>query len=418
MDKNGAAHQEIHREPGAFPRRVLLAVTGLTPQVVTETLYALAVSRRPPFVPTEIHVLTTAEGAEHARLMLLDPDDGRFYQLCEEYGLPRLAFAPERVHVLADREQQALSDITCEDHHTAVADAITEWVRRLTADPDCALHASIAGGRKTMGFYLGYALSLFGRPQDRLSHVLVSQPFESDHQFYYPPARPKRLIIKERPVHTSEARVMLADIPFVRLRDGLPNRLLKGHANFSETVAAAQRALAEPELALDLAGRGLLASGEPVRLNPADFAFYLWFARRCIASQQPVSWRDEGLAQQFLDVYRDAVGEMSAEYNEYERAAQAVARGMDKGYFEQRRSKTNRALADALGKQLAAPYLITASGKRPHTRYGLTLKPHQIRLVERAEAGRGPAPAIEHESRDIPAPGAGAGGSQGVQKPD
>jgi CRISPR-associated protein (TIGR02584 family) len=59
-------------------------------------------------------------------------------------------------------------------------------VRELTADPDCAIHASIAGGRKTMGFYLGYALSLFGRPQDRLSHVLVSSPFESNQNFFYP----------------------------------------------------------------------------------------------------------------------------------------------------------------------------------------------------------------------------------------
>ena len=30
-----------------------------------------------------------------------------------------------------------------------------------------------------MGFYLGYALSLYGRTQDRLSHVLVSSPYES-----------------------------------------------------------------------------------------------------------------------------------------------------------------------------------------------------------------------------------------------
>ena len=68
----------------------------------------------------------------------------------------------------------------------ATADAITERLRAFTADPETALHVSIAGGRKTMGYYLGYALSLFGRPQDRLSHVLVSPPFESHPQFYYP----------------------------------------------------------------------------------------------------------------------------------------------------------------------------------------------------------------------------------------
>ena len=36
----------------SYPRRILLCVTGLTPQILTETLYALAVQRQPPFVPT------------------------------------------------------------------------------------------------------------------------------------------------------------------------------------------------------------------------------------------------------------------------------------------------------------------------------------------------------------------------------
>ena len=65
----------------------------------------------------------------------------------------------------------------------AVADFITEQVRQITADPAASLHVSIAGGRKTMGFYAGYALSLFGRAQDQLSHVLVSPSFELLKEF-------------------------------------------------------------------------------------------------------------------------------------------------------------------------------------------------------------------------------------------
>ncbi|CAK0749007.1 hypothetical protein CCP4SC76_10006 [Gammaproteobacteria bacterium] len=53
------------------PRRILLAVTGLSPQVVTETLYALAVMQDPPWIPDEVQLITTAEGAERARLALL-----------------------------------------------------------------------------------------------------------------------------------------------------------------------------------------------------------------------------------------------------------------------------------------------------------------------------------------------------------
>jgi hypothetical protein len=46
---------------GAFPRRVLLAVTGLSPQIVTETLYALAV--KGSWIPTERHEIASGGSA-------------------------------------------------------------------------------------------------------------------------------------------------------------------------------------------------------------------------------------------------------------------------------------------------------------------------------------------------------------------
>jgi CRISPR-associated protein (TIGR02584 family) len=52
------------RQPHAYPRRILLAVIGMTQQILTETLYTLAVDSDPAFVPTEIHLITTAQGAE------------------------------------------------------------------------------------------------------------------------------------------------------------------------------------------------------------------------------------------------------------------------------------------------------------------------------------------------------------------
>jgi CRISPR-associated protein (TIGR02584 family) len=49
---------------------ILLAVTGLTPQVVTETLYALHDQGEP--LPSSIRILTTAEGSQRARLTLIN----------------------------------------------------------------------------------------------------------------------------------------------------------------------------------------------------------------------------------------------------------------------------------------------------------------------------------------------------------
>ena len=124
--------------PHTFPRRILLAVTGLSPQIVTETIYALALSpnnNRECWVPTEIYLVTTVEGAERARLMLFEHEGGRFNRLCEEYGLDRttIEFGPETIHVVPGADGSPLHDIVDEAGSAAVADLIKEIVRGLTA---------------------------------------------------------------------------------------------------------------------------------------------------------------------------------------------------------------------------------------------------------------------------------------------
>jgi CRISPR-associated protein (TIGR02584 family) len=370
-------------DPTASLRRILLVVTGLTPQVVTETVYALAVVADRPWIPTEVHLLTTADGAERARLTLLSEEPGWFHRLCRDYRLPAIAFDDTAIHTVGDGD--GLSDIQTPEDNRIAADAITEQIRRLTADPGAALHVSLAGGRKTMGFYAGYALSLFGRPQDRLSHCLVSPPFESHPDFYYPTPAARviyTLDAGKRPIDTREARVTLAEIPVVRLRHGLPDALLAGKATFTETVAAAQRALGPPELMIDLAGRCIVAGGQEVALAPADLAFLAWHARRRLAGAGPITCPNDGApesghADAFLAEYRAILGPMG----DTDRTTRALRHGMDKGYFLQRRSRLNQRLEDALGPA-TTPYLLQTFGRRPDTRYGLTLDPTAIRFVE------------------------------------
>lgn len=227
------------------------------------------------FIPTEVHLITTLEGAEQARLTLLSEGPGWFHRLRQDYGLPEIRFTLDTLHILHDAEGRLLRDIRGVADNEAIADAITATVRELTADPECAVHASIAGGRKTMGFYLGYALSLFGRSQDRLSHVLVSSPFESNQDFFYPTLRERVIYTADRqPLDARDATVMLADIPFVRLRDGLQETLLEPGASFSAVVAQAQRNLAAPRLTLDLERCQVRCGETVVALPPVDFSCY------------------------------------------------------------------------------------------------------------------------------------------------
>lgn len=363
--------------PTAFPRRILLAVTGLTPQIVTETLYALAVARNEPWVPTEVRLLTTAEGAERARHALLDPQAGQFHALCRDYRLEGISFLPENILSIRDAAGNVLADIRTPEDNTLAADALLAEVRRLCADEDCALHVSIAGGRKTMGFFIGYALSLFGRPQDRLSHVLVNEPFEALKDFYFPPATPRLLYTRdERPVHTSDARVMLAEIPFVRLREGLPRDALSHGAPFAALVAAAQQAVDPPALRFDMRALEIRCGSQTLHLPPALFAWYAFLARcriEALGHDGFVRQTDVD-AERYLALYARLVGR---DHPSLETARRSMRNGLEDAQFQQKRTKINRALDMALSLA-AAPYKIQTQGVRPHTRYGLGLAPERI----------------------------------------
>lgn len=362
----------ISRDPADFPRRVLLAVSGLSPQIVTETLYALAVRAGRRWIPTEIRLLTTVRGAEHARLNLLSNDPGWFHRLRADYGLPDIQFDADGIEVIRDAAGAPLADIRSQADNDATADALTEAVRALTADPDCALHVSIAGGRKTMGYYLGYALSLFGRAQDRLSHVLVDEGYEGHPQFYYP--SPGERVIhtlgpNPRPLDCQQAQVTLAEIPFVRLREGQPSALLAGQARFSDVVAALNRALAPPRLVIDVTAARVVAGDRPVAMRPADLAFLLWFARRARNGLPGLRRPADGVPD------ADYAHEYLAEYDRLQglnaRTETRYRDGMSQGDFDERRTRVNRALGAVLGPREAAAYLIDGTGRPKTYRLGL-----------------------------------------------
>ena len=130
-----------------------------------------------------------------------------------------------------------------------------------------------------MGFYAGYALSLFGREQDRVSHVLVAPPFEYLPDFFYPTKKRGQVVItlpNGETVDAADAQVTLAEIPVVRLRQALPPALLSGPGSFTDAVRAAQRAVRPPELSIDLSELKVRAHGQVFPLPPVLLAFLVW----------------------------------------------------------------------------------------------------------------------------------------------
>ena len=362
------------------PRRILLAVTGLTPQVVTETLYALARHDK-CWIPNEIHLITTAMGADNARLNLLS-GNGWFHRLRNDYALPAIDFPQNNIHVLTDASGAALEDIRTPEQNNLAADFITDTVRRLTEDLDSELHVSIAGGRKTMGYYLGYALSLYGRPQDRLSHVLVSEPYETNREFYYPTPYDHPIHTrqggKEVTVNARNARVDLANIPFVRLRDGLPRHLLDGKTSFSTAVTAAQCTNRRVELVIDTERRKAGASGIDLKLTPQNFALLVWMAQRRRNGDGPVQCGkapNEAAAKEYLKICRSLFG---AHTGDTEKAERALCNGMTSDWFSPAKNRLHKALTHALGEIGSQAYRIHPVGGRSAAQFEMMLSPEAI----------------------------------------
>ncbi len=370
-------------DPSSYDRRILVGVTGLTPQVVTETVYALAVEREPPFIPTEIHILTSNTGAKAIQSRLLSEGEDRFGQLCREYALGYIKFDASCIHILKDDEGCPLEDIQTPEQQTWAADTITGLIQTLTRDDTAALHVSLAGGRKSMGFYMGYALSLFGRPQDRLSHVLVSAPFENVTDFFYPPRSPA--IFKTRDevnLNSADAKIMLADIPFVQMRSHLPLGLQREGARFSDAVEAVGVTVGPPSLVFDQSSRQLQCGGIDVHMEAYPLALYLWLARRAVRGEPGISHRTEVTG--FLEEYGRLIGRHSGAYVTAEKC---LANGFDKSDFRSKISLVKKALVRALGTQGAKPWLIDRTGQRGYATYTLSLTGANIHFKTESRTG-------------------------------
>lgn len=388
-------------------KQILLVASGMSPQVLTETLFAL-IHQENPFLPDEIHMITTTVGRDKAAGELLQDGNGYFYQFCRDYGFDSGVFQVSYIHTIRDLHGRELSDIKTPEDNEAAADTITALIASLTTAPDTTLHVSLAGGRKTMSYYTGYALSLYGRRQDQLSHVLISDGYEGCPDFYYP--SPVSQMITNRQgesLDAAKALVTLAKIPFVRLREDLPTRFLDGTAGFSETVRRMGKVNEPRHLELVIKKRQVSLSGIKFDLSTREleFTFLLMFVRNLVEYEDDAGFElpRKGAAQ--FDIskhYLQALCELkNVEYtlhwselkNRLTDAdvqprtlsslenSEGTNSAMKHSFYNQRRGELLKIFRHELGLQLAECYLPQPKDGRGGC-YGLNLKAGQIKITE------------------------------------
>lgn len=68
-------------------KEVLITVSGLNPQIITETLYYLTQIKKPKSRISEVYAITTKMGKDKIAKTLLSSENGKFYSFCKEYNI-------------------------------------------------------------------------------------------------------------------------------------------------------------------------------------------------------------------------------------------------------------------------------------------------------------------------------------------
>ncbi|HHO76725.1 MAG TPA: TIGR02584 family CRISPR-associated protein [Deltaproteobacteria bacterium] len=369
---------------------ILLAAAGLSPQVITETLYGLHQQGK---AVDAIHVVATRQGKERVYACLLSPTDGKYLQYLSEYEIDSgtIEFGFDNVHVVKDEHGREIEDIVSEDDNGCFLSMCLELACRFTRRPDDSVFFSIAGGRKTMSACLMLAAQLYGRPQDRVYHVLVSPEFENNRDFFYPPAEHTQIELKDRQGNpyirdSRYARVSLVPVPFVSIRDRLAGQDLEKPMDPAALMLSVVRE-DRPGLAIDLARSVIVYKHREMDMMPARLALYTFFAmgkKRCTKTGSSC----RGCTECYLNIEeilnrRTEIADIYHGMPCRKPAGSLSDSGilcLDAENFNSYKAKIRRDLEKGFGPYSLPEIAIESAGARPDTRYGLNIDRDRITI--------------------------------------
>ena len=374
-------------------RRVMLAVSGLNPQVITEALYCLNSEGR---MVDEIHCVTTRKGRDLLLSSLLDGGKGPLYRFCAEYGAAPPVFPPENIHVPTDARGREVNEILAQEDNEALLALCLRLAARATADADTAVCFLVSGGRKTMAACLSFAAMTYGRPQDRIYHALVSPDFERSRDFWYPPREPRLLELRDEnglPFmrDTRHASVQLVALPFVPLRGHIersdPKLLSVPPDEPGGLLAALVR---EDECVFTVSSRTgdiSCATMGGMDLSPAPLALLAFFCEKRLECDAPAPADATACPPWFVSLEEVFAGQKRItelyEAIRVGRPGGAVSDtgiiGLNQENFNSYKSRINAELKRRFGPH-GEKLAIQSRGTRPNTRYGLMIERSRLRL--------------------------------------
>ncbi|MBO4632412.1 MAG: TIGR02584 family CRISPR-associated protein [Lentisphaeria bacterium] len=216
-------------KPVSHRKHILIALSGMTPAVVSETIYALIEKND---IPDIVIVVTTGRGLK------------AFQQLERYSGWKKLRKeAGEKIRIekriFQDEDGDNLDDIVSESDNKNFANFLLNILRGCTEEPDTKISFSIAGGRKTMSAIGALCMTMLGRKQDKLYHILVDPPFDQPMSptFFFPEPGVKRTGADGKIYDSGCAKLHLSELPFVYTRYGWQETFQHLPPDFTNAVA-------------------------------------------------------------------------------------------------------------------------------------------------------------------------------------
>ncbi len=280
-------------------RTILVAGMGTSPAVLTETVWALA-HQEQPVVPDEIVVITTKSGKDALRTAVMSGAPSVWERLKaalrkEKIAIDgKLVFGDTSIRVMPDEKGNEIVDLRTGADNLRAADFMLGELRKYTEDTETTILCSIAGGRKTMSALLFSCMSLLGREQDKVYHVLIPPAYECGMvpPFYFSQKGVTHQLISRgkligKKIPAAKIAIELFDVPFVRMRGWYQEKFKTIPPSYRTLISRMQTvapvAAAYSEIEIDAWNKGVLINGVSASLSNSCFAMLLLLASGCAA---------------------------------------------------------------------------------------------------------------------------------------
>lgn len=281
---------------------LLLITTGMSPAVITETVYALNMAKD---LPAEVIAITTSTGKNEIMKQLFGADKVWETMLAENGLTGKILFGEANIRLIPDENRNYSEDIISSSDNNELANSLLDILRSYTENPDTRVSFSIAGGRKSMSAVGALVMSLLGRRQDKTYHILVSPPFDNPRispRFYYP--RDIEHKLADENYSGLDAQLQLGEIPFVRSRYWLNDKGITTTSYFRMVDEINNKLL---NVTIDTGSQKIFIGDKTLSPSYLGFCIYWMFAERHISGK---NYLEHGANNEMLDeVFENFIAE-------------------------------------------------------------------------------------------------------------